>query len=131
MPLGSLKTKLIAGTALILGILLGVLGLPLWRGMLVSVNQEEYGKLTYLCDSAMRSHYLAKARTAATPSLETVQALERTELALIDCQDYDILQKKLELWGLRENELGLMRLKAIEADAEGLKDVIDAHEIRD
>lgn len=113
------------------GVLCGVLALPIWRTALVQLNQAEYGRLTYLCDSAMRTHYLAKARTVASPSKDSVEDLERSELALIDCQDYDILQKKLELWGLRENELGLMRLKAIEADAEGLKDVIDAHEIRD
>lgn len=79
----------------------------------------------------MRSHYLAKARTAADPNVKRVEALERAELALIDCQDYDVMQKKLQTWGLRENELGLMRLRSIEADKDGLKDVIDAHEIRD
>lgn len=79
----------------------------------------------------MRSHYLAKAQLAATPSEAQVKSLESAELALIDCQDYDLLQKKLKLWGLRDNELGIMRLKAIEADKDGLKDVIDIHEIRD
>lgn len=131
MFLGSLKVKALLGGVFLTGVLIGVLALPLYRSLLVSIYQSEYGKLTYLCDSAMRSHYLAKARTAANPSSETVTALERSELALIDCQDYDLLQKKLQLWGLRENELGFMRLKAIEADAEGLKDVVDAHEIRD
>ena len=131
MRLGLLKFRLGLALVFILGILIGILGAPLWRTLLVKVNQQEYGKLTYLCDSAMRSHYLAKARTAAAPSKETVGALERAELALVDCQDYDLLQKKLQVWGLRENELGLMRLQAIEADAEGLKDVIDAHEIKD
>ena len=33
--------------------------------------------------------------------------------------------------GLRESELGQMRLKAIEANADGLKEVVDVHEIRD
>ncbi|PHR60247.1 MAG: hypothetical protein COA43_07975 [Robiginitomaculum sp.] len=117
--------------ALLFGVVLGLLALPFWRFVLVNFNQTEYGRLTYLCDSAMRTHYIAKARTAASPSEKQVEALERAELALIDCQDYDILQKKLMLWGLRENELGLMRLRSIEADAEGLKDVVDAHEIRD
>lgn len=131
MYLGSLKIKALVGSVFVVGILVGVLALPLYRNILVGVYQAEYGKLTYLCDSAMRSHYLAKARTAAQPSSETVSALERAEIALIDCQDYDLLQKRLQLWGLRENELGFMRLKAIEADAEGLKDVVDAHEIRD
>ena len=131
MHLALKRPNLKTVAALALGVAIGLLAAPIWRQGLVGLNQEKYGRLTYLCDSAMRSHYLAKARTAAQPSEKQVEALERAEIALIDCQDYDILQKRLMLWGLRENELGLMRLKAIEADAQGLKDVVDAHEIRD
>jgi len=114
----------------ILGIVIGCLALPLWRSLLVEINQEKYGKLTYLCDSAMRSHDLAKARLSDLPSKRQVQELEQTELSLIICQDYDLLQKRMLTWGLRENELAYMRLKAIEASADGLRDVIEAHEIR-
>lgn len=117
--------------AFALGLVLGVLALPLWRTVLMHTYQSEYGKLTYMCDSAMRTHNLAKARVSETPSVEQVKKLKQTEIALIDCQDYDLLQKKLMTWGLRETELGQMRLKAIEADANGLRDVIDVHEIRD
>lgn len=131
MRLELLSSKIALVIMFSLGALTGLLALPVWRGSLVHLNQAKYGELTYLCDSAMRSHYLAKMRTANNPSEQTVQALERSELALIDCQDYDILQKRLKMWGLRENELGYMRLKAIEADANGLRDVVDAHEIRD
>lgn len=117
--------------AFALGLFVGVLALPLWRTFLMSAYQSEYGKLTYLCDSAMRTHNLAKARVSETPSVDQVMKLKQTEIALIDCQDYDLLQKKLMTWGLRETELGQMRLKAIEANADGLRDVIDVHEIRD
>lgn len=96
----------------------------------MSINQTRYGELTYKCDSAMRSHYLKKLEVTSDPSLDKLTELERSEIALIDCQDYDILQKKLANWGLRENEIGLMRLRAIEASAAGLKDVVEIHEIR-
>jgi len=114
----------------VLGIVVGCLALPLWRSLLVEFNKEKYGELTYLCDSAMRFHDLAKARLSDLPTKGQVQELEQSELSLIICQDYDLLQKRLITWGLRENELGYMRLKAIEASADGLRDVIDAHEIR-
>jgi hypothetical protein len=114
----------------LLGISTGVLGLPLWRTVLVGHYGQTYGELTRLCDSAMRSHVLTKGRLAENPTKENVDALKRSEIALIDCQDYDILQKRLMILGLRENELAYLRLLAIEADAQGLKDVIDAHEIR-
>lgn len=117
--------------AFALGLIVGVLALPLWRIALMNTYQGEYGKLTYLCDSAMRTHNLAKARVSETPTEDQVMKLKQTEIALIDCQDYDLLQKKLMTWGLRESELGQMRLKAIEANAEGLREVIDVHEIRD
>lgn len=118
------------GSVFVLGALAGVFGAPVWRLILIETYQEQYGELTFKCDSAMRSHYLAKARLTDSPTESDVEQLRQTELALIDCQDYDILQKRLIVMGLRENELGLMRLRAIEADAEGLRDVIESHEIR-
>lgn len=116
--------------ALAAGILIGVFAAPVWRMLLVELSQDRYGELTYLCDSAMRAHDLARARANATPMVETVEQVQRAEIGLIDCQDYDLFQKRLTLLGLRENELGLMRLKAAEANAEGLRQVVDAHEIR-
>ena len=40
-----------------------------------------------------------------------------------------MFQKRLLLLGLRESELGLMRLTAIEAEAGALHKVVEAHEI--
>ncbi|MBT0669175.1 hypothetical protein HT136_12465, partial [Novosphingobium profundi] len=51
------------------------------------------------------------------------------ELGLVTCQDYDIYQKQLMQWGLRESELAQMRLVAIEERASDLNDVIETHEI--
>ena len=131
MPSISRLNRLSIAVALALGVVLGIIAAPLWRSALITFNQHHYGDLTYRCDSAMRSHHLAKAEAVAAPSAESVDAIRRSELALIDCQDYDLLQKRLLVWGLRESDLGLMRLHAIEADAEGLRQVVEAHEIRD
>lgn len=131
MPSISRLNRLAIAGALVLGLVLGIAGAPLWRSALMAMNQGRYGDLTYRCDSAMRSHHLAKAEAVAAPSAGSVDAIRRAELALIDCQDYDLMQKRLTVWGLRESDLGLMRLKAIEADAEGLRHVVEAHEIRD
>lgn len=115
---------------LIAGILLGIFAAPVWRMVLVQLNQDRYGQLTYLCDSAMRAHDLARARANAAPSEDAVEQVHRAEIGLIGCQDYDMLQKRLIVWGLRENELGLMRLRAAEENADGLRQVVEAHEIR-
>lgn len=116
---------------IVLGIALGIAGAPLWREVVMSLFQERYGDLTYLCDSAMREHYIARARLAEAPGEELVETLQAAEIALIDCQDYDMLQKRLTLLGLRENELGLMRLRAIEGRNGRLDEVVRVHEIRD
>lgn len=115
---------------LILGALSSTVAAPLWRSALVNFHQEEYGRLTYLCDSAMREHYIARARVSETPNEDSVDVLAATEIALIDCQDYDLLQKRLMNLGLRENELSLMRLRAIEREGR-LDEVVRFHEIRD
>jgi len=115
---------------ILIGILIGILALPLWRITLVKFNQDRYGELTYLCDSAMRTHNLAKARVSVPSTADKIQDLKQSEISLIICQDYDLMQKKLMNWGLRENELAYMRLQSIEASSDGLKEVIDSHEIR-
>ena len=78
----------------------------------------------------MREHLIAKQKVEAAPSEETVRTLEATEIGLIDCQDYDMLRKRLLLLGLDETALGYMALKAIEEKAVDLQNVIETHEIR-
>lgn len=107
------------------------LAAPLWRSAIVMAFQDQYGELTYLCDSAMREHYLARARLVREPSTNLATDLAAAEVALIDCQDYDLLQKRLMLFGLRENELALMRLRSIEGPHGRLDEVVRFHEIRD
>lgn len=131
MRLPSWRSSAAFSATLAVGIALGVVGQPLWRSSLIALNQSQYGELTFRCDSAMRTHYLAQARIADAPSEAMVGELRQAEIALIDCQDYDMFQKQLLVWGLSESDLGLMRLNAIEADARGLPLVVEAHEIHD
>lgn len=131
MRLASWRNSAALALALFTGVIVGVAGQPLWRSTLIALNQDRYGELTFRCDSAMRTHLLVQARTSQAPSADTVAELRQAEIALIDCQDYDIFQKQLLVWGLSESDLGLMRLNAIEADAGGLPRVIEAHEIHD
>ncbi|MEX5562592.1 TIGR03982 family His-Xaa-Ser system protein [Pseudophaeobacter sp. 1A16562] len=121
-----------AGRALIFvaGVLVGQIAPPAWKWAVISVAQTSYQEVTYRCDRSMRAHLIAKQKVEAAPSEETVRALEASEIGLIDCQDYDLLRKRLQLFGLDENALGFMALKAIEAKAIDLQDVIEIHEIR-
>lgn len=130
MPSRSALNKFLThGTALAVGIGLGWLGMPLWRLVVISYNQEAYGLLVEQCDDAMRSHFQAKQAATMVPTDTQQQSLKSTEIGLVVCQDYDIYQKQLLQWGLREDELGQMRLRAIEARATDLEEVIETHEI--
>ncbi|WP_166462012.1 TIGR03982 family His-Xaa-Ser system protein [Paracoccus alkanivorans] len=103
---------------------------PLWKWAAILITQSAYQEATYRCDRSMRAHLLAKQNVEAEPSERTLRTLEASEIALVDCQDYDLLRKRLILFGLDENALGYMALKAIEAKATDLQDVIEIHEIR-
>lgn len=103
----------------------------MWRTGVMHVFDAQYAELTYRCDSAMREHLIAQARLGEAPSETAAAHVGAAEIALLDCQDYDILQKELALLGLRENELSLMRLRAIEGRNGRLDEVVRIHEIRD
>ncbi|SHK60749.1 hypothetical protein SAMN05444000_14513 [Shimia gijangensis] len=114
----------------LLGLLLSHLATPLWNFGLMKLHQEEFGELTFYCDNAMRVHFVAKQRLAGTPSQTNVETLKAAEIGLLDCQDYDLMRKRLIRWGLSENELSEMSLLAIEEQGRDLRDVIKIHEIR-
>ena len=118
------------GLVLAVGVALGWLALPLWRGLVMNWNQKAYGQLVEQCGGAMRDHYQAKMRAVEAPSQEAGLEVYSGEIGLIVCQDYDLYQKRLMQWGLSENELAQMRLKAIEARAGDLDEVVATHEIR-
>ena len=133
MRLGSRRSKPIAtGLALpvCLGLALGQLVPPLWKSALIAVAQARYEEATYRCDRAMREHFLAKQYAITSPGQVSDVAVNAAEVGLLDCQDYDLLRKRLILWGLDDNDLSLMALNAIEARADNLQRVIEIHEIR-
>ncbi|WP_420607352.1 TIGR03982 family His-Xaa-Ser system protein [Novosphingopyxis sp.] len=104
--------------------------MPLWREIVMASNQDDYGLLVEQCDGAMQDHFRAKRTMELDSSISGSADVASAEIGLIVCQDYDIYQKRLMQWGLRESELAQMRLKAVEANASDLEDVVDTHEIR-
>lgn len=115
--------------AMLVGIAIGWLAMPVWREAVMHWNQDAYGQLVEQCDTAMRDHFQAKQSEALGASDKAGRELAAAEMGLIICQDYDLYQKRLMQWGLRENELATMRLKAIEARATDLDEVVATHEI--
>jgi hypothetical protein len=112
------------------GVAAGQLTPPLWKTFLVATAETRYQEATYRCDRAMRDHLIAKQQVYRAPGKENVADLNAAEVALLDCQDYDMLRKRLIQWGLDENDLSLMALRAIEAKDRNLQQVIEIHEIR-
>lgn len=112
------------------GLAAAYLGMPLWKSGVMQLHQDRFGELTFLCDNAMRAHFLATQELASDPSQPRVDAVQSAEIGLIDCQDYDMYRKMLIRWGLTENELSEMSLLAVEARASELREVVRFHEIR-
>lgn len=112
------------------GIVIGWLALPVWRQIVITLHQDDYGALVEKCDGAMRDHLQAKQLSKREFSEENESAIYAGEVGLLICQDYDLYQKRLMQWGLRENELAKMRLLAIEARSTDLNEVVATHEIR-
>lgn len=130
MRLISLRSRWPVLVAFSAGLLLSPFLKPLWMQAVILVAQDRYASLVYKCDSAMKEHLLAKLALSRKATERHVANLEAAELALVDCQDYDLFQKRLLQFGLSENELSLMRLNAIEERAPNLQDVVRIHEIR-
>lgn len=118
------------GFTFLAGMAFAWLAVPLWRGAVMAWHQEKYGLLVEQCDTAMRDHLQARQTVEFIDDAEANLALQSAELGLVVCQDYDMYQKRLLQFGLREDELSQMRLRAIEARATDLQEVIDTHEIR-
>lgn len=125
-----LRSSKLVVPAFLAGLLVSAFGAPLWKEFIMLIKQDRYGELVFKCDMAMREHMLAKQRLVETPSAGNVDLVEMAQLGLLDCQDYDLMRKRLIQFGLGENELSLMGLKAIEERAVTLQQVVEIHEIR-
>ncbi|PIL19778.1 hypothetical protein P775_12890 [Puniceibacterium antarcticum] len=128
MRLASSLTSFLFG--IIAGIFLAFSVMPLWKLCVMQIAQDRFGDLTFKCDDAMRGHLMAKQKLVGTPSKANADALKSAEIGLLDCQDYDLMRKRLTRWGLTDNELSEMSLLAIEEKGADLRDVVRIHEIR-
>lgn len=130
MRLKSWPTSIRIVTAFVIGVGVGIVGQPLWKLAVIDLNQDEFARLTFRCDSAMREHLIAKQTLVNKPSEVAVKTVQSAEIGLIDCQDYDLKRKELGRWGLTENEISEMSLRAVEERGGSLQDVVRVHEIR-
>ncbi len=115
---------------LIVGFFLAFSAIPIWKVGIMRIGQDRFADLTFECDDAMRGHLLAKQKLVGTPSRVNAVAVKAAEIGLLDCQDYDLMRKRLIRWGLTDNELSEMSLIAIEEKGRDLRDVVRIHEIR-
>ena len=114
-----------------LGILIGSFYQVPYKYLLRYYYGEEYARYVYLCDSAMREHYIAKNQLLQKLDKESNTLLSAAEIALLDCHEYDKLRKKLIIWGLNEADLSLLSLEYIEKKSDDLLEVVKTHEIND
>lgn len=126
----SVRISIVAAVMFAMGVTAGITAAPIWKMALMSYAQPSFATLTFKCDHAMREHLVAKQAVVHSPSTETVANVQSAEIALLDCQDYDLMRKWLMRWGLSENEVSEMSLKAVEERAGTLPDVVRIHEIR-
>lgn len=130
MRSASLRTSIVAAVMFAVGVVTGIAAAPVWKMALMAYAQPSFATLTFKCDHAMREHLVAKQAVVQQPSTETVANVQAAEIALLNCQDYDLMRKWLMRWGLSENEVSEMSLTAVEERAGTLPDVVRIHEIR-
>ena len=101
-----------------------------YRKLLKLIYLEDYGEHVFLCDNAMRQHFISKSRVVNEPNTANVNSLQSAEVGLLDCHEYDKFRKSLISFGLNENDLSEMGLKAIESSRTDLSTLVKQHEIR-
>lgn len=111
------------------GVMVSLIAQPAYKSLVMAYWQNKFAKLTFLCDQSMRLHFIAKQKVAASPDEETIKALKAAEIGLLDCQTYDLMQKKLIRFGLTDNEIGEMVLRSAESNANTMRKVVGIHEI--
>lgn len=92
--------------------------------------EERYKDLVFQCDHSMREHMIAKNKFLLEPGEETDRLLKSAETGLISCHDYDILRKRLLVFGIAEADLARFGLEAIERRAEDVRQIVRTHEFR-
>ena len=92
--------------------------------------QKDFGEHVYNCDNAMREHFIAKSTMNKFKNDNAMSQLSSSEVALVDCHEYDKFRKMLLRIGLTENDLSAMGLQAIEDKKSDIQVLIREHEIR-
>ncbi|MDC1194509.1 TIGR03982 family His-Xaa-Ser system protein [Pseudomonadota bacterium] len=125
-----MKFKSIIYINIFCSIIIIFLGLKIFLAPLLGkiIWGEEYKKLAFGCDNVMREHLITKNELKSKVNKKNVQNLRSAELGLISCHDYDILRKKLLIWGVSNRELSLLSLEAIEENTNDVRDFIKTHE---
>ena len=126
-----MKRLLIAANAIAISIVL-VWGADEYVAPIVSeaIYTDRYKKLMFQCDHVMREHFIAKQMVLASTTDQTIRNLEAAEIGLTTCHDYDQLRKEMIRWGVSENTLARIGLRAIEELATEVRTYVEIHEIR-
>ncbi len=95
-----------------------------------TIYGEQYKALVFKCDNVMREHLIAKNRMLTEPSDSAVRDLKAAEVGLIECQDYDMMRKRLISYGLTENDLATLGLQAIEEREADVKAYVQIHQLK-
>lgn len=95
-----------------------------------AIYRKQYEEAMFKCDNVMREHLIAKNRMLKEASDDAVRSLDAAEIGLIECQDYDVMRKRLISLGLTENDLSLMGLEAIEARGADVETFVRIHQIK-
>lgn len=94
------------------------------------IYRTEYQDKMFQCDHVMREHFIAKKSVEVNPNDLTIRNLEAAEIGLLTCQEYDLLRKRLQTYGVSEAKLGLMGIEALEAKSVDVRRFVEIHEIR-
>lgn len=100
------------------------------RFLISKIYSTDYQTLAYKCDNAMKEHFLAKSKLSKKPSEVQIRNLKSSEIALLDCHEYDKLRKKLLISGLKEEDLEYIFLESLEKNKSELVNFVKEHEIR-
>ena len=117
------------GIGFVFGVTAAWMSKPIYQTVLAAYWQSDFAELTFRCDQSMRIHLIAKQKIAEDPNPLNVEELNAAEIGLLDCQSYDLMQKKMKRWGLTDNEIGEMVLYAAENNGKSIRKVIQIHEI--
>ena len=126
-----MKRALVIGNALAIALVI-LYGLVEYGGPIYAQLrwEDEYKTLMFKCDHAMKEHYIAKRAVETIPTGQTIKGLQASEVALLDCHDYDKMRKRMIVWGVSDAQLSAIGLEAMESKGYELSRFVQIHEFR-